>query len=70
VARRLWWGQAPAPQIASKFGAADLTQLSSIYRIIYLNFPGKRRGACAPRNNRRSMVQSGRSPASGVAEKS
>jgi hypothetical protein len=37
VARRLWWGQAPAPQIASKFGAGGLTQLSSIYQIIYLN---------------------------------
>jgi len=37
VARRLWWGQSTAPQIASKFIDGELTQLSSIYRIIYLN---------------------------------
>jgi len=36
VARRLLWGQSTAPQIASKFGAGDLTHLSSFYRIIYL----------------------------------
>ena len=40
VARRLWWGQSIAPQIASNFGAGELTRLSSTYRIIYLHrFP-------------------------------
>jgi hypothetical protein len=37
VARRLLWGQSIAPQIASKFGGGELTQLSSIHQIIYLN---------------------------------
>jgi len=40
VARRLLWGQSIAPQIASNFGAGELTHLSSTYRIIYLHrFP-------------------------------
>ena len=34
VARRLLWGQSTAPQIASKFGAGELTRLSSIYPLI------------------------------------
>ena len=33
VARRLLWGQAPAPQKASKYGGSELTQLSSIFRV-------------------------------------